>query len=373
MQDSTQQPPLKTPMLWIMMGCVLIISLLFYSVSSILLPFVAGCIGAYALNPFASYLERWGLGRALATVITMVCFITVISIFLMILIPYMHYELLSIYQNLPSVGEKLVTLTTPFVEKLSTDFGLPTMEDIKLKISAHIGDIAKIVVAFLINILGSGMVLANIISLLVLTPIVMFYFLKDWHVFIKTLQKLIPHSHRPRVDYFLCRIHKTLGEYAKGQSIVCLSLIAIYIPLLYMINLPDAFFIGFLTGFLAFIPYLGAFIGLTLSFIVALIHFEGWWQILAIMGVFAVVNLFEGNFLTPRFIGKRVGLHPVWIIFSLMAAASLFGFMGVIITLPVAAILGTVVRILLEEYYKSTFYTVSSKDTSTLDHHTPHI
>lgn len=356
---------LHRPTPWIIMGMFLLGGLFLYSISGILLPFVAGCIGAYALNPCASTLEKWGLGRAFSTAITMLCFITVISVFLMIIIPYMHYELISIYHNLPEVGEKIVNLTTPLVERLSLDFGLPTVEDIKTKISAHIGDIAKIIVAFLINILGSGMVLANIISLLILTPIVMFYFLKDWHSFLRAIEKLIPHTYRPRVFYFLSRIHTILGEYAKGQSIVCLSLILIYIPLLYAIQLPDAFFIGFLTGFLAFIPYLGAFIGLMLSFIVALIQFQGWWQIFAVIGIFSAVNLFEGNFLTPRFIGKRVGLHPVWIIFSLMAAATLFGFMGVIITLPVAAILSTIVRILLEEYYKSPFYTKNTPEIST--------
>lgn len=345
-----------SPIALIMGGLVLLVGVFFYSISGILLPFIAGCIGAYALNPFASFLERWGVNRALATVMTMFFFITVISIFLMILIPYMHYELLSIYKNLPRVGEKIVSLTTPLVERLSSDFGLPTVDDIKTKISAHVGDIAKIVVAFLLNVLGSGMILANILSLLVLIPIVMFYFLKDWTLFLSSLEKLIPKTYRSRVFYFLSRIHTILGEYAKGQSIVCLSLIVIYIPLLYAIQLPDAFFIGFLTGFLAFIPYLGGFIGLMLSFIVALIQFQGWWQIFAIIIVFGAVNLFEGNFLTPRFIGKRVGLHPVWIIFSLMAAGTLFGFIGVIITLPVAAILATVIRILLEEYYKSAFY-----------------
>ncbi len=329
---------------------------LIHSLSSIFMPFLAGCIGAYTLNPLVSKLTSKGVNRALATACIMLLFMLLITTFLMILIPYMHQELLVISRNLPMMSDKLLELINPLIESLSRDFGLPTMDQLKTQVTAHVGDIAQVIISFLLNILGSGMILANIISLLILTPIVMFYFLKDWKIFLTQLEKLIPRPYLPKVKRYTLRVHKTLGDYAKGQLTVCMTLIVIYTIFLSLIHLPDAFFIGFITGFLSFIPYLGALIGLILSLIISLIHFTGWWQIAAIIIVFGVVNLFEGNFLTPKLVGEKVGLHPVWIIFSLLAAATLFGFMGVVVALPVAAMIGTIVRLALEEYYGSRLY-----------------
>ncbi|MBX9977274.1 MAG: AI-2E family transporter [Alphaproteobacteria bacterium] len=341
---------------WIILGLSASFALLVSSLSSIFLPFLAGCIGAYALNPFVSNIEKRGLNRGLATAVVMLLFITLISIFFMILIPYMHQELFAISSNLPGLSEKLIKLSSPLLERLSHDFGFPTEAQLKTQISSHIGNIAQVIISFLLNILGSGLVLANIISLLILTPVVMFYFLKDWNLFLAQITKLIPRFYVTKIERYTSKIHTTLGEYAKGQMAVCLTLIVLYIILLTLIKLPDAFFIGFITGFLAFIPYLGALVGLILSLIVGFLHFEGWWQIFAILIVFGVVSVCEGYYLTPRLVGEKVGLHPVWIIFSLLAAATWFGFMGVIIALPVAAIIGTIVRLALEEYYASRLY-----------------
>lgn len=297
------------------------------------------------------------MGRGTATGIVMLMFMTVIALFLIIIIPYMHQKLLSISKNLPLFTERIFQLTSPLWERFSTDFGLPTLEQLKNQILSHVGDIAQVIVGFLLNILGSGMVIANIISLLILTPIVMFYFLKDWPQFLKQLEKFIPIRFRPYIFRYTKRVDETLAAYAKGQMAVCGLLMIIYIILLSLIHLPDAFFIGFLTGFLAFIPYLGALIGLSLSLIVSCMHFVGWWQLIAILGVFFAVNLLEGNVITPRLIGKKTGLHPIWIIFSLLAAATWFGFMGVILAIPVAAMLSAIFRLLLEEYYHSSLYT----------------
>ncbi len=341
---------------WVLIGLGALSVWLLHSLSAIFLPFLAGCIGAYTLNPLVSRITRMGLSRGLATAVVMLFFICLIATFLMILIPYMHQELIVISRSLPTMSNKLLELMTPLIERLSQDFGLPTMDQLKTQITHHVGDVAQVIVGFFINILGSGMIFANVISLLILTPVVMFYFLKDWERFIAQVGKLIPRPYLPKVRHYALRVHKTLGDYAKGQVAVCLTLILIYTLLLTLISLPNAFFVGFMTGFLAFIPYLGALIGLLLSLMIGLIHFQGWWQIMAILVVFGCVNLFEGNFLTPKLVGEKVGLHPIWIIFSLLAAATWFGFMGVIVALPVAAIVGTITRLALEEYYKSRFY-----------------
>jgi len=330
--------------------------LLVYSLSAVFLPIVAGMLGAYMLNPLTQKLERLRLDRAGATTLTMLFFITIIATFFMLFIPHMHRELLAISRNLPTFSERLLEQATPIIEKLSADFGTPTVDQIKIQIADHIGDIAQVIINFLISVISSGMVLANLISLLVLTPIVMFYFLKDWPLFLSAIDKMVPRRWHKMVKRYTLTVHKTLGAYARGQATVCLTLIIVYSLILSLIKLPDALFIGFLTGFLAFIPYLGWLIGLLLSIVVSLIHFVGMWQIFAILSIFIALALIEGYVLTPRFVGQRVGLHPIWIIFALLAFGNWFGFMGVIIALPVSAIISAVVRLVLEEYFKSPIY-----------------
>lgn len=346
--------------IWGIAGCV-VIAWVMQSLSAILLPFVAGCLGAYALNTFVTYLEKWHISRGLGTALIMMIVITLIGMFLMILIPYMHGELLDIYKNLPRLSNILLDKIGPFLEHISQKYHvtIPTLDQLKSNVSSHVGDIAQVIVSFMLNLLSRSMVLANIISLLVLTPIIMFYMLKDWPIFTHNVMKIVPRKHIRPVRQYMQRVHATLSGYVRGQIMVCMILMILYSISLTIVGLPDAFFIGFVTGLLAFIPYLGAFIGFMLAMLVAFLHMEGWWSITSVIIAFGIVSTLEGNYLTPRFVGQKVGLHPVWIIFALMAAGSLFGFMGVIIALPVAAVLGTTLRIAMEAYYKSSLYTLT--------------
>lgn len=337
-------------------SAVLIAALLLQSLSPVLMPFIAGCIGAYALSPLVTFFEKAKLGRVMGTILAMVIFFTCVGGLLMIIVPYVHRELMQISSNIPTLSQKILTHITPTLDYVSKEFGTPSVEEIKTQLSNHVGQIAQVIVSFLISVVGSGMALANIISILILTPVIMFYFLKDWNSFLESVHTLIPHKYREKVMHYVGAVDTTLGGYAKGQAIVCLIQMVVYSFGLWLIQVPDAFFIGFITGFLTFIPYLGGFIGLTLSLIVIMLNFQGAWQIGALFAVFMGINLFEGNFLTPKFIGKQVGLHPIWIIFSLLAAANWFGFMGVVIALPVAAILSAITGVLIQDYYQSSTY-----------------
>lgn len=335
---------------------VFVAAFVLQSLSPILIPFLAGCIGAYALSPLVRFFESLHLGRVLGTILAMLIFFTCVGGLLMIIVPYVHRELIQISSNIPGLSQKIVTHITPTLDYISKEFGTPSVAEIKTQLSNHLGQIAQVVVSFLISVVGSGMAIANMISILILTPVVMFYFLKDWPFFLEGVYKLIPHRYRDRVMKYVRAVDITLGGYAKGQAIVCLIQMCTYSLGLWLIQVPDAFFIGFITGFLTFIPYLGAFIGFTLSFIVIMINFVGAWQVGALLIVFAVINLFEGNFLTPKLIGEKVGLHPIWIIFSLLAAANWFGFMGVVVALPVAAMLSAMTGVMMQDYYKSKLY-----------------
>lgn len=336
-----------------------------WSVSTVLVPFFAGCIGAYALSPLVLKLEKWHVSRVFGTILAMLIFFALVGGLLMIIVPYAHRELVVISANIPLLSQKILLHVTPLLDFVSKELGTPSVAAIKTELSNHVGQIAQVILSFLVSVVGSGMAIANIISILILTPVVLFYFLKDWEIFLHNVHRLIPVSYRSTALRYIQAMDTTLGGYARGQAIVCLIQMVFYSFGLWLIKVPDAFFIGFITGFLTFIPYLGGFVGLTLSFIVIMIDFQGPWQVGALLAVFILIQLFEGNVLTPRFIGKKVGLHPIWIIFSLLAGANWFGFMGVVLALPVAAILSAITRLWIQDYYASVFYQRKNHDAST--------
>jgi predicted PurR-regulated permease PerM len=204
-------------------------------------------------------------------------------------------------------------------------------------------------VQFIINVLSNGLALANVVSMVVLTPVVMFYILKDWPSFIETTRSLLPKKSAAKIIHYSQVIDQNLSSYAKGQMLVCLILAVLYSVGLLTVGLKNAVFVGIFTGCISFIPYIGALIGFLLSTLIHLSGNDTWNPLISIGLVFLIVQAIEGNFLTPRFVGGRIGVHPVWILFSLLAGATWFGFFGIVLALPAAAIISTVVRAVWKE------------------------
>ncbi len=347
---------LKPQWLWVSTALVVILYFALKSLSAIFFPFLMGLIGAYCLDGMVSRMARHHISRGIGSALMVLTVIFILIIMMMVFVPFIQDRTLSLAKNAPDLVDSWIMDLKPSVDAFAQQMGINPPQDIKTHLSEHLGDVFSWSLKIIDNLIANGMALANILSLIILTPIIMFYLLKDWPKVISTIQNNIPIHYRDLVTSYATRIDSTLSDYARGQAQVCIILMALYSIALWSINIEDGIFIGIMTGFMAFIPYVGMLMGLLAALASGFSTFVGWNQIALIFVVFTAISLLEGNVLSPRLIGEKVGVHPVWIIFSLLAGATWFGFLGVLIALPMAAIIGVIVRILLETYKNSGFY-----------------
>lgn len=341
---------------WIWSIIIVLGALGIYTVKGILLPFIVGLIIAYLLNPVVARLEEVHIPRTLGSaILILLSFLTIIEFFLFA-IPFLQNELIALTKRLPSYGERIYGTLQPFLSQFSDFVSIQDVEQLKEKASAYMGDMFKWSLSAAVGILGNTLALANLISLVILTPVVAFYLLRDWSRFTVGMEKLLPRDQARTIMTQINQINKTLGSYLRGQCLVCLCLSIIYSTGLMMAGLDYAITIGIATGILAFIPYVGFLIGAVSAIGLAMAQFHDWASIGWVAFVFLIGLSAEAYFLTPKLIGDRIGLHPVWIIFSLLAGGLLFGFLGMFLAMPVAATLGVVVRFFMNKYFQSDFY-----------------
>lgn len=326
-----------------------------YSLKPILTPFLAGFIGAYALRHLVNHLERWRLGRGLASAVVILSLLLLIWGLTLFALPYIQRQLTQLAAAVPNLATRFLETILPVLEKLFNEHFVQ-IEDLRHQLTSHIGALLQLSLQFFINLISSSTVIANILSWVILTPLIMFYLLRDWPKLFAVIRKLIPLKHRHSVTEVSHDIDHMLSTYAWGQIRVCLILAALYACGLQLIGLEQGIFLGSLTGILAFIPYIGALIGFLASLGLMLAQTGDLSLLPSLILVFGVINFIEANFLTPLLIGKKIGLHPLWILFALLAGGSWFGFVGLIFTLPMAALIGVLVRVTLRYYEKSLFY-----------------
>jgi predicted PurR-regulated permease PerM len=317
-----------------------VLLLVFQSLKPILAPFVVGFIIAYIFNKPVTLLTNKGISRAIVSALLVITLVVTMVFTTVIVLPIIETELLDIVARLPQVAQDSVKAFEPLVKKLSVYFPDIQESQIKGQLSHYMGDMLKWTLQGVVGIISNGIILANVLSLAVLTPIITFYFLKDWPNLVSIVSNWI-NNYWQNIIY---KIDDALSAYAHGQIIVCITLMFLYTLLLGIIGLEHAFIVGIITGFFSFIPYLGAMIGMITSFCISIGHFHKPSQYALLVGVFIVIAMIEGQFLTPRLIGKKVGLHPIWIIFALLVGLVSFGFIGVIMALPVATIISVIVR-----------------------------
>lgn len=343
---------------WI--AIVFVFVLLLWLFNGVLGPFLAGMAIAYFLDPVTDKIEARGVPRGLAAFVIVLLFFALGVGLLFLLLPMLEDQVAGLVSALPGYIERLRQLAAPYIHQinlLTPEAGDHPLADAVGKAG---GTVAGLGADLAGKLLGGGAAIINIFSLAVLTPVVAFYLLRDWDRLIATVDGLLPVRFAPTLREECRKIDTTLAGFVRGQAMVCLIQAAYYGIGLSAAGLSYGLVIGLLAGFLSFIPYVGAFIGFGLSMAVAFGQFDDLMRVAIVAGVFFLGQAIEGNFLTPKLVGDRVGLHPVWVMFALLAGGSLLGFAGVLVAVPIAAVIGVVTRFLLRNYRESDFYTASA-------------
>ena len=338
-------------------AALLALILVLWLLSNILLPFIAGLALAYFLDPVADRLERLGLPRLAATLVILLFSLLVLVVVLILIVPILGDQIGKFASELPGLLQALVARFNELAPQWLKDMLAKSGTDIQGSVTELAGRAAGWIVTLLSSVLSGGMALINLVSLLVVTPIVAFYLLEDWDVMVAKVDSWLPRDHARTVRSLAQDINEALAGFIRGQGTVCLLLGSFYAVGLSLAGLKFGLAIGILAGFLTFIPYAGAIIGGVLAIGVGLVQF---WpdvtSILLIVGIFAAGQFIEGNILSPKLVGHRVGLHPVWLMFALFAFGYLFGFVGLLLAVPMAAAAGVLVRFALKQYLRSKLY-----------------
>lgn len=338
-------------------GLLAVLVVLLATLSQILFPFVAGIALAYLLDPFADLLERWRLPRwAAAGLITFLVVLSVVALALLA-VPLLQAQLLELAGRVPRYMEMLRGAAMELMELVRARL---TPEEIA-QIRQQIGGVAAPdAIAWLGRtlggLLGGGVALLNLLSLLVITPIVLFYLLRDWDKIIAVIDGWLPLDQADTIREQARAIDEVLSGFVRGQMTVCLLLGVFYAVGLTLVGLDFGFIIGFATGLVSFVPYFGMLLGFAAGIGVAFAQFSGWVPIALVAGVFLVGQFLEGNFITPKLVGERVGLHPVWVMFALLAGGALLGFTGILLAVPAAAVIGVLGRFAIGRYKQSAAY-----------------
>ncbi|WP_294623533.1 AI-2E family transporter [uncultured Roseovarius sp.] len=335
---------------WGIASAVFLVVLWF--LGDVILPFVLGGAIAYFLDPVADRLEKAGCTRALAVSIITLVALLVFVIMALLVIPTLIQQTLSLINIAPQLFNDLQGfLTERFPQLVDED---STLRKSLIAVGETIRDRGGQV---LDTVVGSAASLINIIVLFVIVPVVAFYLLYDWDRMVANIDGMLPRDHAPVIRDLAGQIDDTLASFIRGMGTVCLILGTYYAVALMLVGLQFGLVVGFIAGLITFIPYVGAVVGGALAIGLALFQFWGdWMSIGLVAGIFVLGQVAEGNFLTPKLVGNSVGLHPVWLIFALSVFGALFGFVGMLVAVPVAAALGVLARFAIAQYKDSRLY-----------------
>lgn len=330
--------------------------LLLYLLRGILLPFVAGMAIAYFLDPLAARLEKSGLSRSLATVIITLSFFLFLVLLILVLAPLVEEQVVQFAQRVPGYVHQLVDRSQPLWHTAKTYLSPKDIERLRSAGSEYAGTVVSWLGAFFTRVLSGSLVVVNVLSLIFITPVVTFYLLRDWKGITCRVDRWLPRNHAATVREQLHEIDVILAGFVRGQALVCLALGSFYAIGLTAVGLDLGLVVGFAAGLASFIPYLGTISGFLVGIGLALAQSQDWSLAAFVAAVFLVGNLLEGNVLAPKLVGEKIGLHPVWVIFALLAGGALFGFLGILLALPVAAVVGVLARFALSRYMESSLY-----------------
>ena len=334
----------------------IVVGVVLWALGNVIMPFLLGGAIAYCLDPVADRLERAGLSRVWSVSVITLIAIVVFIVLVLLVIPTLVTQISGLIQAAPEMPDR-------FRSFISTNFpALLDEESTVYKQLIAIGETIQSRGGELLNgVLSSAAGFLNVLVLLVVVPVVAFYLLLDWDNMVARIDELLPREHAGTIRHLAREIDRTLASFIRGQGTVCLIMGIFYAVGLMAVGLNFGLVVGSFAGLITFIPYVGALLGGVLAIGLAVFQFWGEWiWIGAVALVFALGQFLEGNIITPRLVGQSVGLHPVWLIFALSVFGALFGFVGMLVAVPVAAMMGVLMRFAIGKYKESPLYTGQS-------------
>lgn len=351
---ATSFPTLRQSLPWLVFA--VLFSVLLVSLSAVLAPFILAIIFAYILMPGVNWLKDRGCPQSAAVMIMITMLIISAVLLLLLATSVLQRELPILREKIPFLLTYLNTILQPLLTEFKISARLDFPEWQKM-LAEHIAASPDEVLRQLSQTLVfSGSAIMTVLSITIIIPVLLFYLLKDWSAILKRLKRMVPRRWRLRVIRVGTEIDSVLAQYLRGQLWVMLILAVYYTVALWLAGFDTALPIGILTGLAVFIPYIGFSVGLILALLAALLQFGDWYGIMWVAAIYGVGQVVESFFLTPVLLGERIGLHPLMVIFALLAFGQLFGFFGVLLALPASAIISVLLRHLNLAYQASSFY-----------------
>lgn len=335
---------------------LLVIGGFFFAISNILLPFVSAFVLAYILNPCVNKLQKHGWNRTWGTTAVVTGFFFFIIMIILILIPLLQTQVVVFMKKVPAIAGAIWSKISVLISYTQTKISPDQMDQLRGTVSQTTFDFLNTLAGGVLNLLSSGIAVVSVISLLVITPVILFYVLRDWNDVSANTKELVPPKYEKQVMGFWQEVNQTLSGFIRGQISVCVALAVFYAVGLSAVGLDLGVLVGILSGILSFIPYFGFLTGVVLSILIAFSQGAGWGLWIGLLVVFSVGQVLESYVLTPKLVGDQVGLHPVWIIFALLAGGVIFNFLGILLAVPVAAVIGVVVRRTIGWYKNTNVY-----------------
>lgn len=342
---------------WFLLIVVAAVSFLFYLLGPILSPFLVGALLAYLTDPMADRLEEMGASRTSAVIIVFIVLGAFFSLAVLMVLPKLGQQIQLMMQQIPQVIDLFENKVFPALQTyLGTDAQIGDFSMIKTLIAGNWEETGNIMTQLAKSVTKSSLAVMGWIANLLLIPVVTFYLLRDWDVMMAKIGRLLPRNIEPKVTMLATESDEVLGAFIKGQLLVMLALGTVYAVGLWLVGVNLALLLGMLAGLASIVPYMGFIVGIVASGVAAYMQFQDPIILVWVGVVFGIGQVLEGMVLTPLLVGDRIGLHPVAVIFAIMAGGQLFGFVGILIALPVAAVIMVFLRHLHDGYKRSHLY-----------------
>jgi predicted PurR-regulated permease PerM len=341
--------------IWI--GLLVALIVILWVFRGVLLPFVVGAALAYLLNPLVNQLQKWRFSRVWATVVVLLCMLMIVVGLFFMLVPLIGQQVVGLIQRMPNYVADLQTLSTRYSPEINAWLG----PERAAQLETSINDLTRQALGFIATLpaelVNIGLTGAAVVGFTVLAPVIAFYLLLDWEGMVRGVDSLLPKVHKGEIKTILRDIDKSMAGVIRGQGGVLLLDAAFYATALSLVGLNYGLAVGLIAGFMSFVPFVGFAVGLGLSVGIAFVQFApNWWMVGLVAGIFLFWQFIEGNVLYPKLVGSSININPVWMMFALLALGAVFGFVGLLLAVPMAAIASVLVRYGVRKYKESALY-----------------